>query len=474
VGVSTDVKAMDPHLSSGGGVWRAQLTSLYDTALMLDPVDLALKPSLVKTWEWADLKTLKLTVQDGVTFHNGARMTAEDLKWNIDRVRDPKVGSTWISGWTTVDSVTVDDPLHLTIKLKQASVGLPFQMTYLWIMPKGGDPTAAVGTGPFALAEYVPNSTLRLKRNPSYWRQGQPYLDELVFKVLPEIEARYAALAAGDIDLAYDIPMKDVPRMSGTRGTVVAAGKPADQHFVVHVNTTREPLNNKKLRQALAWSLDRVTFMKEFTGGIGRPGSSPIPPGHWAYSERVDKYYGYDLAKAKALLADAGFAGGKGLRPLTFLAAVGYPEFMSGSEMLQAALGSIGIQTRIETLDVAAWLKRIAGRDYDLSWDYPGRGAGDPDFLFKGVVWGPGERNWWGIDRNSLPTYVDGVTAGGATTDQKERMSQYAKALEAQVEFAAPLVVGQRALVSAHRDYVKGFIIHPLQLVTYGPVWVEK
>jgi peptide/nickel transport system substrate-binding protein len=88
VGVPADVKAMDPHLSSGGGAWRAQLTSLYDTALMLDPVDLALKPNLVKTWEWADLKTLKVTVQDGVTFHNGARMTAEDLKWNIDRVRD--------------------------------------------------------------------------------------------------------------------------------------------------------------------------------------------------------------------------------------------------------------------------------------------------------------------------------------------------------------------------------------------------
>jgi peptide/nickel transport system substrate-binding protein len=475
VAVAADIKTLDPHLFSEGVV-RAQLSSLYDRALDLDPITLQLEPALITKWEWADPKTLNVTVRSDVKFHNGAAFTADDLKWNIDRVRDPKTGSPWTGSWSVVTDVTLVDSTHLTLHLSAPSVGLAFQFTYLWIMPKNGDPNAGIGTGPFKLDKWTPNVSLRLVKNDLYWRPNQPLLDAVTFLVLPEVEARYAALQSGDVDVVYDAPATDVPRFKGAAGITTNVAATMDLQVIVHVNTLRPGLNNQKVRQALAYATDRVTFMQQFTAGLGIPGNSAISPGSWAYSKAVDTLYTYDLAKARQLLADAGYPNGQGLPVFTFLVPTGYPVFESGSEMMQASLAKIGITTKIETVDAAVWDDRLFGatKNYDLSWDYPGRGATDPDFLLKGPVYGAGPANLWGVTATTLPDYVKEVQAGGAVSDQSQRVQHYVNALTDLLNFGAPIVVGHEPIVVLTGSYVMGLVVHPLQLLSYGAVWLNR
>lgn len=478
VGMLAEPKGLDPH-TVGAGSWRAQMSVVYERPIALNALTLELEPQLCTKWEWVDEgKALLLTIREGVKFHNGEPFTAEDLKWNIDRVRNPDTGSPWRGGYANVTSVEVVGANQVKINLSQGQAGLPFQLTYLWITAKSNEANleaSPIGTGPFKFAEWKKNNYIKFEKFDDYWQEGKPYLDSITFKVISEAETRLSALATGDIDIAYDVPLKDVPRLYGMGDVIVAATKPVDQHFTVHVNSRHAPLDNKLVRQAIAYAVDRETFMREFTAGLGIPSNSPFPPGHWAYNEECDKMYSYDMEKAAQLLAEAGYPNGEGMRELVFAVPAGYPEFVAGSEMMQASLAELGIKSKIEVMDLGIWFTKFQEPyDYDMAWDYPGRGAGDPDFLYQGVIWKPREDSWQGMTPEKLPRYAELIAQAGAMTDQAERKKLYDEICMIVTDYVGELVIGFRPNASGLRAWVKGFVPHPLYVQEYTGVWLDK
>jgi peptide/nickel transport system substrate-binding protein len=242
-------------------------------------------------------------------------MTADDVKFSLDRVRDPKTGSLWAGFYEDINRIDVVNSQTLRIQLKRPTATLPGILTHpsSSILPKaylggGGDPkTRPVGTGAYRFVRREgPN--LFFTRNRNYYRKGLPYVDEIVWKVVPDVNAIASGLRAGDIDVNVDAASTLVPVFQRLSGFQVAAG--ISGSFVpLFFNVKVAPFNDWRVRQAIAWAVDRDQIMKVGRGGLGviLP-AGPIGIPHWAAIKQPIFKQNYD--KARALLRDAGLGGG--------------------------------------------------------------------------------------------------------------------------------------------------------------------
>lgn len=310
-----DPAILDPAMS-GLSVTRFLAVVVYDTLFEYREPDLgAVIPRLAESWGRPNPTTMVIRIRRGVRFHDGSAMTAEDVKFTLDRVRDPKSGSLWAGFYEDINRIDVIDPQTLRIQLKRPTATLPGILTHpsSSIVPKayvqgGGDPkTRPVGTGAYQFVRREgPN--LFFTRNKNYYRQGLPYVDELVWKVVPDVNAIGSGLRANDIDVNIDAASTLVPVFQRLNGFQVASG--ISGSFVpLFFNVKIPPFNDWRVRQAIAWAVDRDQTMKVGRGGLGviLP-AGPIGSPHWAALKRPIFRQDYD--KARALLRDAGYAGG--------------------------------------------------------------------------------------------------------------------------------------------------------------------
>ena len=226
-------------------------------------------PMLAESWDISsDLTQFKLNLRKGVQFHSGREFTSDDVKYNMLRVRDPKVAgvvgalaaeSNWFSSIETPDKYTV------VLKSDQPRPGAFDFLEYFNMLDKdtteGPDAkTKIVGTGPFTFVEWVQGDHFTFTRNKNYWQAGKPYFDEVSIQVLKDAQAQIAQLEAGVLDLADSPPVRDAARLRNDPqynylGTFIGG-----QYFCVFINTSEPPLDNKTVRQALNYALDRQRF----------------------------------------------------------------------------------------------------------------------------------------------------------------------------------------------------------------------
>src|SRR5262249_35690274 len=328
---------------------------------------------------------------------------------------------------------------------------------------------AALGTGPFMLADWKVEQQMVLKRHPAYFRAGHPYVDELILRVIPDEANIVAALRTGQIHHAFIEDNKNYNLLKDEKGLTGYRSSRLGYDFM-NINASRGPLKDVRVRQAISWAVDRAQVLKVAASGFGRltpPATAPMKA--WQLpEEQWMRFYRPDVDKAKKLMAEAGVAGGFSVK-LGVIPT--FPTMVAGAPVIAAQLKRIGITAEIENVEYAVWIKRWLAKDFDLTMNtlpgYP-----DPDTAFFRPFHSTKGQNWnsW-----SVPELDALLEDGRRTMDQKKRKEIYDRAQIMILDNVPHLFLYSADTIDFTQTSVKGFRQHPTTLL-YGfeGAWLDK
>jgi len=334
--------------------------NLYDTLTRWD-TDLKLQPSLATAWKNLDETTWEVTLRQGVKFHDGSPLTAEDVKATYDRLLQP--GKTIVqSGFATIKSVEVANPQTLRlitdkpdplVPVRMAQMGGQIYPARLASTDEGNNELARtpVGSGPYKLVEWVKDDRLVMEANREWWGwEGKPpAFDRVTWKPIPDDFARVSALQKGEVDVITNVPPDQMKSLGDGRTTQVLT-IPATRTVTFWMNTMEGPLGDKRVRQALHYATDTESIVKNLYAGSGKPMSGGLADTDFGFNPSL-KPYGYDQARAKQLLSEAGHANGF---DVTLHAGSG--TMVNDKQLLEALAdmwSKVGIRASVEMMEMA-------------------------------------------------------------------------------------------------------------------------
>ena len=468
---TADVPNLDGHQRSAAltdTVW-----TVYDRLIQYDTAGKP-QPMLAESWDVSsDYKQVKFNLRKGVQFHTGREMTSEDVKWNILRVRDPKVGSgsyvTWSSWFTTIDL-----PDKNTIVLKtEASRPSMFDF-FEWlnvvdpVTMEGPDArTKSIGTGPFVFGEWKQGESLSFTRNKNYWLSGRPYLDGFDVRVI-EAKSALVQLEAGAIDLVRTEAVDDIVRLKKDSAYQVIQHPFAGAFYEFGINVTKPPFDNKKVRQALNHAIDRQRYATSVMQGLVKPLALFWSPNNPAFDDAKNKSVPFDLDRSKALLQEAGVSGLE--LDLLFIPS-SYPVLVPLTEIYQADLAKIGVKLNIKGMDTATWLAQVNGVQYNgmyVSGDSLGNYLPATP-LGASPAWSPAKNNS-GYKSDRWSQLVEAV---GTETDPAKQKQLYAEVNDFMVDEAFSIVFAERAVIWLARTALKNVNPTGRQSFVWSDVWLD-
>src|SRR2546428_2859835 len=422
---SGEVTNLDPHKVPA--FTSARVFELVYSYLMRLDENLGVQPDLAASMPTtsADGKTVTVKLRTGVKFHNGDPLTSADVKYTFDRIIDPKAAAVARSFFTDVDTITAPDDSTVVFNLKNPNAAMIAYMAHPntgIVSKKIGEANpdlskkeTAIGSGPFKLAEWVPDNFMRFEANKSYYLEGQPYLDGVRINVVPDESGLAAALRtkAADMAIITDAKAARTPR---SETTVTLSAKPSLGYNLLFVNTKRKPLDNVKVRQAIAYAIDRKAIIDAVAFGEGEI-TGPVAPALTNYALPTSQYplYTRDVAKAKQLLQEANV----GPVQFTILTATTEPAYgKDEAQLVQAQLAEAGITVKIETTELTQYVDRWLKADFDMATGLNGGGP-DPDFYVFRYFTDDGNLNFVPSYKN--PPSSDAIKAARATTDVAKR-----------------------------------------------------
>lgn len=327
-------------------------------------------PRLAKSWVLApDGRSLTLDLRDDVTFHSGRPFTSKDAEFSIRTYADPKWTAQLRSTAAAVTGFDTSDPHRLVLTFAHP-LGNIFDLldTVPILDSESIDKLAAgeafVGTGPFKLVARTPNSSLTFERNERYWIPERPYLDRVEVSIIPDAQALLSSLKSGQVSLVSGLSYRDNEVLGTTSGFQSIALDGAELQVYVGTNVTHPALADVRVRQAIAYALDRDRIVAEVFRGSGYPVNLPWPKTSPAYDEARNRTFGLDPARARSILADAGVAVPK--LPLTYQA--GNPYFEASAQIVQANLADIGIEVQLDPQEGATFVKSLIGAQLPGLW----------------------------------------------------------------------------------------------------------
>ncbi|MCE7008943.1 ABC transporter substrate-binding protein [Kibdelosporangium philippinense] len=366
IGFTAEPANLDFTRTDGAAIPQALLYNVYQGLVKLDP-DGKIGPSLAREWTVSeDRKTYDFQLQPNVTFSNGQPFTAQDVKFSVERVK-----TAWTislkSKMDVVDRVDVVDPTHARVILKRPSNNWLFDMTTrvgAMFSPSGVADLAntPVGTGPYVFATRKRGDSIVLRANPSYWGR-KPTYTTVYLKYYKDPTALNNALLSNGIDVISAVTTPDSIRQfeTDTRFTVLQGT--TNSEVTLSFNNARAPLNDKRIRQALMYAIDRKAVMATVAADRGTLIGSMVPPTDPWY-EDLNGIYPHDPVRARALLAEAGQP-----NPRLRLRVANLPYAVNSAQVVASQLADVGVSVSIEPLDFpAVWLKQVfTDHDFDMS-----------------------------------------------------------------------------------------------------------
>jgi peptide/nickel transport system substrate-binding protein len=470
VGLQADLPSLNPFRHTPYGydtLWQAfdRLTAYNG---MLQP-----QPMLAESWEISpDFKQVKFNLRKGVQWHSGREFTSEDVKWSLMWIRDPQVGSSEASQsnwWTTIDT---PDKHTVVLKSEQARPLLfdLFELVNIAdredLEGQGARPTKAVGTGPFMLAEWVQGDHIKLVKNKNYWNTGRPYLDEITFQILPDAQAMVTQFEAGTLDIVFNPTWQDFGRLKANPRYETVINDVSGQWYSITINTDNKPLNDKRVRQALNYAMDRQRFVQTFLYGTSPPKSLYWTPSSPGFEAPKENYFAFNLDKSKTILAEAGTP----TFETELLISNDLPEIAEFAQLYQADLAKVGVKLNIRKQDSAAFTTEIAGKKFSGMYGYlSGKAHLEPPSLLTTPSLVPvGNRANFTNDR-----YTQLVDAAGTEVDPQKRKELYSQINDLLLDeaFATPLATTNPRMITSGK--VHGFANTMHIGFDWTQVWVD-
>lgn len=385
VGFADSPQGFDPALATLGA--SHQIIDLVYSGLTKLNEDAQPEPDLAQSWKVDPSgKKYIFTLRSDVKFQDGTPLTADDVVYTFDRLRDPKTGYSYATQLEAIQDVSA--PTGHTVQFTLSRPLGPF-LTFLafpgnFIVPKhlatkGETLTEKpVGTGPFSFESYRPNQELILKANPDYYVPDQPKVDRLDIKYIADDTERATALLGGSLDFATQINPRDYDRVVNTSGF---AGTETDggHWYWLMTNDKSKPLDNPLVRQAISYAIDRKALAKTLFFGHAKPIlGGPIPPWSWAYDASTNRIPpSGDVTEAKRLLQQAGYPNGFELQATLGSA---WPQLVNQGPLLKEMLAKVGITLNLKTMENPRYMDLVwAKGQYQLSNMYWLSPLADPD-----------------------------------------------------------------------------------------------
>ena len=357
---SSDITGLDPRNGSST-ITASILASLYSTLVKTDPTG-AIVCDAAESYEQVDDTTWHFTLRQDVYFTNGDQMTANDVAYTINSLRDSEKNYA-LSGDFSFMQVEVLGDFEFNISTDYAFPSLPLRLNYIKIIPADyveevgdeGFAEAPIGSGPFKFVSWTKDQSVVLEKNPDYYGEV-PQIDQLIFEVIPEAADRVAALQAGEVDIICNVPTTQAEYLQSLDGITVV-GQPSTRVVWLQFNLVGEetPLDDIRVRQAMNYAVDRDALIAGVLDGYAVKVASISTPEYEGYDPDVQGYT-YDPDQARQLLADAGYADG-----FTIECSVS-PGLLNGTDVVQAIAGQlaeVGINMTITEVDSATQREQI-------------------------------------------------------------------------------------------------------------------
>jgi peptide/nickel transport system substrate-binding protein len=463
--VDSSPAGLDPHIITAFSS-TAILSQIYDGLLEVN-ADLEVEPALATGYTVSDDGLSYLfTLREGVKFHNGRTMTADDVVYSFARIVDPATGSPVASRFAQVESVTAEGSSAVRITLKAPFAPFLQNLAFLTVVARevveanGNLQQVAIGTGPFMLSEIVPDTYTLLVANPDYYRPGEPGVAALRYNVIPEASTRAAGLRIGAFHIIPDVDPATAQTLGNVAG-ITLMGIQELSYSLIGMNAARAPFDNPLVRRALNLALDREEIIEAIYFGNAAVGG-PLSPALTSWALPVEDFacYAGSADDARALLTEAGYPNGIDIEIVT-LGSLNV--VVDVAQVVQAQLAGAGIRATVTVEEVGNFVQRWRNGDFDTFASLNG-GNPDPDgYLHRTFLTG-GSTN---VFKFSDPEVDALLNSGQTTLDPAARRVIYDD-LQVRLACDGPVAhVAYATLFTAVRGEVNGFVQSPTRSLRY-------
>ncbi|HEX3417904.1 MAG TPA: ABC transporter substrate-binding protein [Stellaceae bacterium] len=451
-------------------------------------------PDLATSWAWSeDGKELTFPLRQGVKWHDGKPFTAADVKctWDLlmgtgnDKLRvNPR--KSW---YANVESLSSKGDYEVSFHLKQPQPALLALLASGWApiypchVPARDMRQHPIGTGPFKFVEFKPNDSIKLTRNPDYWKPGRPYLDGIEYTIMRETAPRNLAFFAGKFDVTspYGVTLPTFKDFKEQAPQAICEVTAVNVPRTMLINPNVAPFDNPELRRAMALSLDRKAFVDIITDGVGHIGGTMLPPpeGVWGMPPEVLKTLpGYDpdiarnRAEAKKIMEKLGYGPNNHLA--TKISTRNIPAWRDPAVLLSSQLKEIYIDTELDIVDTTQWYPKVMRKDYTVGAVPMETGVDDPDQMFyENFVCGAA-RNYAGYCNPEFDKLVDEQSMQADPEKRKKIVWQLERIL---AETAIRPVIFYPAGGTCRQPWVKGLTIMVNSIYNgwrFEDVWLDR
>lgn len=465
-GIDVDAGTMDPRLGRDTTALRMQ-ELLFNGLVYLD-AEVVPQPDLAESWEFLSPTELVFKLREGVTFHDGSALDAEDVVYTYNTILSDTFGAPRRSLYTPISEIVATGPYEVTFRLEKPFAPI-LQYLDMGIVPSdaaeaqgeafGDNP---VGTGPFKLASWSRGATINLAANDDYFK-GRPNIDQVIISVIPDNNVRLIALESGDLDLIHSpIPPQDLARLKDSNTLEVRAIN-ALGYTYLNVNLENSILSDVRVRKALAYLTDRETISEVLFYGMDTPGYSFLLPGTYYYTEDVN-VYDYNVERATALLAEAGWAdtNGDGIldkdgRPLRLELTTNVdPNRQQVLEFLQGEWSQVGIDASVRVYEWPSFIADVENGVYDIAligW----LNLADPDRSYLAFKTG-GDSNYGSYSNARVDTLLD---EGRTETNLAARKAIYTEVAQIITDELPYIFLVNQGYVVVNNPALEGFDVRP-------------
>ncbi len=457
-----DVTTFDPIIPFDNmAIWTMLL--IYDQVIRVGPDGLSLEPGLAESWDVSDDGLTYTFNLRQASFHDGTPVTAKDVAFCLNRTAFDEASSMTFF-FSAVDTFEATDEQTVVATLND--VWMPFEAD-LALFGASVYPQAAfeaqgedlweapIGSGPFMFESWDRGSQIVLTKNPEYWDEGKPYLDQLTFKVLTDSNARMLQFQGSELDIVTDVPFNQIQPLSQNPDYVVLEDAVARIDYI-GLNVTRAPLDDKKLRQAINYAVDKDAIIQNVLFGAGEPATSYLPK--MVGRDPESPGYPFDLERARQLVAESNSPDGFAFEILT---SVGDAVGSQVSQLVAAQLAEIGGQVTVTQLEPALQTERVTvDMDYEASKSSYTTDIIDPSQLSTFAVLGDDDFKavWTGYNNEEANQLISDAQA---ETDPDARLEMYRRIQAIHLDDAPFIFLYYPSGRSATQSYVKNFHILP-------------
>jgi peptide/nickel transport system substrate-binding protein len=475
-------------------------SAVFNNLVVFDPAKVhesleTVIPDLAESWSWDATNTrLTFKLRQGVTWHDGKPFTARDVQctWRMligksevsEFHRNPR--RVW---YTKLQDVTINGDYEATFELSEPQPSLPvllasaFSAVYPCHVPQATMRTKPVGTRPFKFVEFRRGASIRLVRNPDYWKKGRPYLDEITFRMIDSRATRMLAFATGEFDITFpadvSVPlMKDIKaRAPNAICEVITTGTQSN----LMVNRVNPPFDNPDIRKAMSLAIDRKPFNTILMEGLALTGGAmlPKPAGEWGMPpEMVSSLMGYgpdtdaNIAEARQIMQKLGYSDAKPL-PIK-IQTRNLPTYRDAAVILTDQLKKIHIVGELDVLETPQWYARLARKDYTIGLNVTGVSVDDPDGNIVENYSCKSERNY----TQYCNAEVDGLLAAQSRELDKDKRRKIVWDIERLlVEDAARPIIISSVAANCWQPYVRNYTPHDnsqYNSLRFEEVWLDK